>query len=75
MRLLRKFADILSCSDAARKLPILATSRNIRTRFQSAIRPDVRAPASEYPAPFRAVNGAVERLGLGLEIFALAQVG
>jgi SAM-dependent methyltransferase len=34
-----------------------------------------RAPASEYPAPFRAVNGAVERLGLGLEIFALAQVG
>lgn len=32
-------------------------------------------PAAEYPAPFRAVNGAVERLGLGLEIFALAQVG
>jgi len=32
-----------------------------------------RGPASAYGAPFRAVNGLVERLGLGLEIFALAR--
>ncbi len=33
-----------------------------------------RRPAPGYPAPFRAVNGLVERLGLGIEIFALARV-
>ena len=32
-----------------------------------------RAPASEYGAPFRAVNRLVERFGMGLEIFALAR--
>ena len=32
-----------------------------------------RGPASAYGAPFRVVNGLVERLGLGLEIFALAR--
>jgi SAM-dependent methyltransferase len=31
-------------------------------------------PASAYPAPFRAVNALVERLRLGLEIFALVRV-
>ena len=33
-----------------------------------------RGPASTYRAPFRAVNTVVERLRLGLEIFALARV-
>jgi SAM-dependent methyltransferase len=33
-----------------------------------------RGPASTYRAPFRAVNAVVERLRLGLEIFALARV-
>ena len=33
-----------------------------------------RGPAATYPGPFRAVNGLVERLRLGLEIFALARV-
>jgi SAM-dependent methyltransferase len=33
-----------------------------------------RGPASAYPSPFRAVNDLVERLGMGLEIFALARV-
>jgi SAM-dependent methyltransferase len=33
-----------------------------------------RAPAQDYAAPFRVVNGVVEWLGMGLEIFALAQV-
>jgi SAM-dependent methyltransferase len=33
-----------------------------------------RAPAAGYAAPFRAVNGLVERLGLGIEIFALARM-
>jgi SAM-dependent methyltransferase len=32
-----------------------------------------RGPAATYSAPFRAVNGLIERLGLGLEIFALAR--
>jgi SAM-dependent methyltransferase len=32
-----------------------------------------RGPAAAYSAPFRAVNALVERLGLGLEIFALAR--
>jgi SAM-dependent methyltransferase len=31
-------------------------------------------PAATYPAPFRAVNAVVERMRLGLEIFALARV-
>jgi SAM-dependent methyltransferase len=33
-----------------------------------------RGPVSTYRAPFRAVNAVVERLRLGLEIFALARV-
>ena len=33
-----------------------------------------RAPATAYAAPFRAVNGLVERLGLGIEIFAFARI-
>ena len=33
-----------------------------------------RGPAATYSVPFRAVNGLVERLRLGLEIFALARV-
>jgi len=33
-----------------------------------------RGPAATYPAPFRAVNSVVERMRLGLEIFALARV-
>ena len=33
-----------------------------------------RGPAATYPAPFRAVNAVVERMRLGLEIFALARV-
>jgi SAM-dependent methyltransferase len=32
-----------------------------------------RRPARGYAAPFRAVNALVERLGLGIEIFALAR--
>jgi SAM-dependent methyltransferase len=32
-----------------------------------------RQPAEEYAAPFRAMNTLVERLGLGIEIFALAR--
>jgi SAM-dependent methyltransferase len=32
-----------------------------------------RRPATGYAAPFRAVNALVERLGLGIEIFALAR--
>ena len=33
-----------------------------------------RGPAATYPAPFRAVNAVVERMRLGVEIFALARV-
>ena len=33
-----------------------------------------QGPASAYSAPFRTVNALVERLGMGLEIFALARV-
>src|SRR5258706_2164296 len=58
MRLLRKFADMFSCSAAARKLPIRATSRNIRTKSQFAIRPGMCAPAG---APLRS-GECIQRL-------------